>query len=55
MPLLLWADSAVAATVCIDVPDWLADWRGTLFHSPVLAVGVAGLAVVLFPKLIRVR
>jgi hypothetical protein len=58
LPLLLsflWADSAAAATVCLDVPDWLVDWRALLFHSPVVAVGVAGLALVLFPKLIRVR
>lgn len=51
---LLWVDSAAAATVCLDVPDWLVDWRGTLFHSPVVAIGAAGLALVLFPKLIRV-
>jgi hypothetical protein len=51
---LLRADSAAAATVCLDVPDWLVDWRALLFHSPVVAVGVAGLALVLFPKLIRV-
>lgn len=51
---LVWADSAAAATVCFDVPDWLVDWKALLFHSPVVAVGTAGLALVLFPKLIRV-
>jgi hypothetical protein len=51
---LAWADSAAAATVCFDVPDWLVDWKALLFHSPVVAVGAAGLALVLFPKLIRV-
>jgi hypothetical protein len=52
---LAWAPDASAATVCLAVPDWVADWRGTLFHSPVVAVGVAGLALIWFPKLIRVR
>lgn len=51
----LWVDSAAAATVCLDVPDWLVDPKDLLFHSPVVAVGVAGLALILFPKLIRVR
>lgn len=51
----LWVDSAAAATVCLDVPDWLVDPKDILFHSPVVAVGVAGLALILFPKLIRVR
>lgn len=55
LPLACVADEATAATVCLDVPDWIADWRGTLLHSPVVAVGAAGLALVLFPKLIRVR
>jgi hypothetical protein len=51
----LWVDSAAAATVCLNVPDWLVDPKDLLFHSPVVAVGVAGLALILFPKLIRVR
>lgn len=55
LPLACVADEAAAATVCLDVPDWIADWRGTLLHSPVVAVGAAGLALLLFPKLIRVR
>jgi hypothetical protein len=50
-----WVDSAAAATVCLDVPDWLVDPKDLLFHSPIVAVGVAGLALILFPKLIRVR
>lgn len=55
LPLACVADEAAAAMVCLDVPDWIVDWRGTLIHSPVVAVGAAGLALVLFPKLIRVR
>lgn len=53
--LLVAAGSAEAATVCFDVPDWLADPKSLLFHSPVVAVGAAALGLVLFPKLIRVR
>lgn len=50
----LATSNAYAAKICLDVPGWLADPKDALFHSPVLAVGAAVLALVLFPKLIKV-
>lgn len=48
---------AWAAKVCIDVPDWVAelDPAYALLHNPVVAVGAAAAALLLAPKLIKVR
>lgn len=52
----LTSGNAYAAKVCLDVPDWIAafDLGDAVFHSPVVAVGAAVLALLLFPKLIKV-
>ncbi|WIA37274.1 hypothetical protein OEZ86_014217 [Tetradesmus obliquus] len=49
------AGSAAAAKIEVDVPDFLVDNNplDSVLHSPVLAVGAAVLALLLFPKLIR--
>jgi hypothetical protein len=54
--LLLTAGGAAAAKIEVDVPDFLVDNNplDAVLHSPVLAVGAAVLALLLFPKLIRV-
>ncbi|KAF6254236.1 hypothetical protein COO60DRAFT_1703429 [Scenedesmus sp. NREL 46B-D3] len=47
---------AAAAKIEVDVPDFLMEHTplNAVLHSPVLAVGAAVLALLLFPKLIRV-
>jgi hypothetical protein len=54
--LLSTAGSAAAAKIEVDVPDFLVDHNpvDAVLHSPVLAIGAAVLALLLFPKLIRV-
>jgi hypothetical protein len=54
--LLLTTRSAAAAKIEVDVPDFLVENNplDAVLHSPVLAVGAAALALLLFPKLIRV-
>jgi hypothetical protein len=54
--LLLAAGSAAAAKIEVDVPDFLVENNplDAVLHSPVLAIGAAVLALLLFPKLIRV-
>jgi hypothetical protein len=54
--LLSTAGNAAAAKIEVDVPDFLVDNNplDVVLHSPVLAIGAAALALLLFPKLIRV-
>jgi hypothetical protein len=53
---LITAGSAAAAKIEVDVPDFLVEHNplDAVLHSPVLAIGAAVLALLLFPKLIRV-
>lgn len=53
---LLLTSSSQAAQICIDVPDWAVDVNPVdlLLHSPYIILGLAALALVLLPKVIKV-